>query len=325
MLELSARGYTVVAAVRSLERGRAAAAAATGAAPDVMELDLSDLASVRAFAAAFRAKYGRCDVLLNNAGVMSPPERRVTRDNFELQLGVNHLGHALLTSLLLDRVAAAPAGRIINVASSAHLFGSINFDNLQSEGFFGYPALGWAAYGQSKLANVLFSAHPPPPHLPPQRPFRRISCGDACPAARAQRTSSTGGYGARCDSPRRAPALLVTRPTPVRARALRRASRTSTATRSTRASSRQSCRAICRRAPHTAARPPRPGRHGMASQCPTGNSLLNPPPRLQISTNFWPLLNTFSFLLTAKQGAAGHIKRAPRRRSAPSLRRRACR
>jgi retinol dehydrogenase-12 len=159
-LELSRDfGFTVVAACRSLARGEAAAkdVAAAGGAMDVLELDLGSFASVAAFADAFKAKYGRCDVLLNNAGIMAPPSRQLTVDGHEVQLQVNHLGHFLLTDLLLDTLLAAPAARIINVASTAHLFGSINFANLQSEGFFGYPALGWSAYGQSKLANVLFS------------------------------------------------------------------------------------------------------------------------------------------------------------------------
>ena len=70
---------------------------------------------------------------------------------------MNHLGHFLLTSLLMETLLAAPEARVVSVSSTAHLFGSINFGNIQSEGFFGYPALGWAAYGQSKLANVLFA------------------------------------------------------------------------------------------------------------------------------------------------------------------------
>lgn len=81
----------------------------------------------------------------------------MTKDGNETQLGVNHLGHFLLTSLLLDTLLAAPEARVVSVSSTAHLFGSISFDNLQSDGFFGYGALGWAAYGQSKLANLLFA------------------------------------------------------------------------------------------------------------------------------------------------------------------------
>ena len=89
----------------------------------------------------------------------APPTRTVTSDGHETQFGVNHLGHFLLTSLLLDELLAAPDGaRVVSVSSTAHLFGGINFSNIQSEGgFFGYPALGFAAYGQSKLANLLFA------------------------------------------------------------------------------------------------------------------------------------------------------------------------
>ena len=163
-LELSRdKQCRVVGAVRSLARGEAAATELREAGGDmaVMELDLASFASVRAFAAAFKEAYGGSVgggfVLLNNAGIMAPPSRTLTVDGHEAQLGVNHLGHYLLTDLLMDTLVAAPAARIINVASTAHLFGSIRFDNLQSEGFFGYPALGWSAYGQSKLCNILFT------------------------------------------------------------------------------------------------------------------------------------------------------------------------
>ena len=87
----------------------------------------------------------------------APPSRTLTEDGHEAQLGVNHLGHFLLTSLLMEPLLAAPEARIVSVSSTAHLFGIVNFENLQSEGFFGYPALGWAAYGQSKLCNLLFA------------------------------------------------------------------------------------------------------------------------------------------------------------------------
>jgi retinol dehydrogenase-12 len=159
-LELSRKGFRVVGACRSRERGEAAARelAAAGGGMDVMELDLASFASVRAFAGAFEEQYGgRCDVLINNAGIMAPPSRTLTADGHEVQLGVNHLGHYLLTELLLEALLAAPHARVVSVASTAHLWGSIRFENLQSEGFLGYPALGWAAYGQSKLANVLFA------------------------------------------------------------------------------------------------------------------------------------------------------------------------
>ena len=108
-------------------------------------LDLADLASVHAFADAWE---GDLDVLVNNAGVMAVPERR-TKDGFELQLGTNHLGHFALTNLLLPHVR----DRVVVVASGAHRMGSIHLDDLNWERH-GYSR--WRAYGQSKLANLLF-------------------------------------------------------------------------------------------------------------------------------------------------------------------------
>jgi NAD(P)-dependent dehydrogenase (short-subunit alcohol dehydrogenase family) len=117
-----------------------------------MTLDVGDLSSVREFAAAFKAKYDRLDILLNNAGLMAIP-RQETADGFEMQLGVNHLGHFALTGLLLDLIVKTPNARIHNVSSTAGLTGSINFDDLNSEKSYGR----WAAYCQSKLANVFFA------------------------------------------------------------------------------------------------------------------------------------------------------------------------
>ena len=157
-LELSRAGWSVVGACRSVERGEAAARelAAQGGGMTVMALDLASLASVRSFAAAFQERHSSLDVLVCNAGVMSPPERRLTEDGFELQFQTNHLGHYLLTSLLLKTLLGAPAARVVNVDSSAHLWGSTDLAAaVRCDGFFGYPALGWAAYGTSKLANVL--------------------------------------------------------------------------------------------------------------------------------------------------------------------------
>jgi protochlorophyllide reductase len=107
---------------------------------------------VRAFAAAFKEKYDRLDILLNNAGVMAIP-RQETPDGFEMQLGVNHLGHFALTGLLLDVISRTPNARIHNVSSSANYTGTINFDDLMGEQKYSR----WAAYGQSKLANVIFT------------------------------------------------------------------------------------------------------------------------------------------------------------------------
>ena len=144
--ELGRAGARVVLAVRDVAKGEAAAAAIDGDT-EVRVLDLADLASVHAFADAWE---GDLDVLVNNAGVMAVPERR-TQDGFELQLGTNHLGHFALTNLLLPRVH----DRVVVVASGAHRFGSIDLDDLNWERR-GYSR--WRAYGQSKLANLLFMA-----------------------------------------------------------------------------------------------------------------------------------------------------------------------
>ena len=97
-----------------------------------MELDLSDLPSVSAFADAFRAKHSRLDLLINNAGIMMPPYGQ-TAQGFETQFGVNHLGHFALTGALLDLVTSTPGARIVTVSSVAHYFGKINFSDLNGE------------------------------------------------------------------------------------------------------------------------------------------------------------------------------------------------
>ncbi len=136
----------VVLAVRDLEKGQAAAATMPGET-EVRQLDLASLASVRAFAAGWE---GDIDLLINNAGVMTPPPTR-TVDGFELQFGTNHLGHFALTNLLLTHVVS----RVVTVSSAGHRLGSIDFDDLSWERKR-YSA--WRAYGQSKLANLLFTA-----------------------------------------------------------------------------------------------------------------------------------------------------------------------
>jgi NAD(P)-dependent dehydrogenase (short-subunit alcohol dehydrogenase family) len=143
---MAGAGARVVLAVRSTEKGRAAAAAMPGET-EVRQLDLASLASVRDFASGWD---GEIDLLINNAGVMVPPLSR-TAEGFELQFGTNHLGHFALTNLLLDRVT----GRVVNVSSTGHRMGRIDFDDLNWERK-SYSA--WRAYGQSKLANLLFTA-----------------------------------------------------------------------------------------------------------------------------------------------------------------------
>jgi NAD(P)-dependent dehydrogenase (short-subunit alcohol dehydrogenase family) len=154
---LARAGYRVIMLCRSAERGKEAfeavkAAVGSGAEKIELELcDLANLASIRDFAARLHNKIGALHVLVNNAGVISP-KRRETADGFELQLGVNHLGHFLLTNLVLDLVESA-RGRIVVVASGAHKAGRIHWDDLQLKK--SYSVFG--AYGQAKLANILFT------------------------------------------------------------------------------------------------------------------------------------------------------------------------
>ena len=155
---LLARGATVVLGCRSRSRAEAArrellsAQAGAGGAVDVLELELADLSAVRRAAAELADRYGRLDLLINNAGLMAPP-RLLTRDGFEMQLGVNHLGHFALTLALLPLLRGRPDSRVVTVTSGAQYFGRIRFDDLQGERRYDR----WAAYGQSKLANVMFA------------------------------------------------------------------------------------------------------------------------------------------------------------------------
>ena len=124
---LAAHGAAVVLAVRAVSKGEAAAADIRSSAPGsdvaVQELDLASLASIRDAAAALRERHARIDLLVNNAGVMWTP-RSTTEDGFELQFGVNHLGHFAFTGLLLDRLLAVAGSRVVTVSSVAHRFRS---------------------------------------------------------------------------------------------------------------------------------------------------------------------------------------------------------
>lgn len=155
--ELANKGAWVIMACRDLDKGRVAMenilAETAGAAVSVEQLDLSDLRNVEAFAARFSEQHDRLDLLILNAGVMVPPESK-TAQGFELQFGVNHLGHFALTGALLPLVQATDGSRIVVVSSTAATRGAIDFDDLQFEKR-GYQP--WPAYGQSKLANQLFT------------------------------------------------------------------------------------------------------------------------------------------------------------------------
>lgn len=179
--ELAGAGARVVLACRDTDSGETAAAtirgAASGADVGVMRLDLADLSSVRAFAREYRrgntgssaepggsaedaaedaaqdaTEDARLDLLVNNGGVMAVPYR-TTADGFELQFGINHLGHFALTGLLLPALLSRPAPRVVTVTSSLHRIGRIDFADVHAQR--GYRK--WRAYGQSKLANLLFT------------------------------------------------------------------------------------------------------------------------------------------------------------------------
>lgn len=154
---LAARGATVLLACRSVENGLAAReellrATRLSGTILVHHLDLADLASVAAVAATVCERYGRLDLLINNAGVMATP-RMLTRNGFELQFGTNHLGHFALTLALLPLLRDRPGARVVTVSSIAQHFARIAFDDLQGERRYDR----WAAYNQSKLANMMFA------------------------------------------------------------------------------------------------------------------------------------------------------------------------
>jgi NAD(P)-dependent dehydrogenase (short-subunit alcohol dehydrogenase family) len=156
-LELASRGADVVLAGRNAEKGAQSVRRILAEAPEAKirfeDLDLANLASIAAFAKRMGAAHSRLDILVNNAGVMTPPARRTTADGFELQFGTNHLGHFALTAGLLPLLRAANRARVTTVSSGMHRIGRINFDDLQSEKHY-RPI---AAYGQSKLANLIFA------------------------------------------------------------------------------------------------------------------------------------------------------------------------
>lgn len=150
-------GATVVITARDEAKGNAAIAAinqkAAIAPVRLLLLDLASFASVREAARQFLREYPCLDVLINNAGVFSA-RLEYTQEGFESQFGVNHLGPFLFSHLLLPALLAAPAPRLVNVASKAHYAGRIDFDDLRGEKRSSY---GWSAYARSKLANVLFT------------------------------------------------------------------------------------------------------------------------------------------------------------------------
>lgn len=153
---LAGAGARVLMACRSEAKASEAIASIRAAQPsarlDFVALDLASLASVRRAAEQVRAEHAKLDLLINNGGVMAVPYK-LTEDGFEQQIGVNHFGHFALTGLLLDRLLAAPAARVVAVTSLAHRLGRIRFEDIDSRQRYRK----WEAYGQSKLANLLFA------------------------------------------------------------------------------------------------------------------------------------------------------------------------
>lgn len=158
---LSSLGANVIMAVRNLSKGADAVTMIKSKHPNarltLMQLDLADMESIREFSEAFHKQYQQLDILINNAGIMDPASREITKQNFEVQFGVNHLGHFLLTGLLLDIIKKTPKSRIVIQSSVTHKLAyykpDIYFDDLNWEK--SYVSL--HAYAQSKLANLLFA------------------------------------------------------------------------------------------------------------------------------------------------------------------------
>lgn len=153
---LARKSATVILACRNKDKGKAAVRQIRQEYPEakaeLLQVDLSELASVRRFADEFTSHYDRLDILINNAGIMATPFVK-TADGFELQFATNHLGHFALTGLLLACIIRVPQARVVTVSSWGHHFGVIDFDNLNAEKNYD-PG---RAYAQSKLANLLFT------------------------------------------------------------------------------------------------------------------------------------------------------------------------
>lgn len=151
-------GASVVLASRNSQKGEDAKAEILKEFPagkiEVLELDLMDLESIGAFVKQFEEKFDRLDVLLNNAGIMTTPYFK-TKDGFEGQMGTNHLGHFALTAQLMNMIKSTQGSRVVNVSSSGHQFGKMDFENLLFEDGKNYSPM--KAYGRSKLANLLFT------------------------------------------------------------------------------------------------------------------------------------------------------------------------
>jgi len=155
-LELAKKGAHVIMACRNKKKGNLAASRILNQVPsallDVMSLDLASFSSIRFFAGNFSKKYNQLDILVNNAGVMALPKMK-TADGFEMQFGTNHLGHFALTALLFPILKKTVNSRVVTLSSLMHKMGKILFADLNRENSYAK----WKAYGQSKLANLMFA------------------------------------------------------------------------------------------------------------------------------------------------------------------------
>jgi protochlorophyllide reductase len=155
---LAASGAKVLMACRNLDKAEQAAESVRADHPrgavEVWQLDLASMASIDACAAAVCESESHLDLLINNAGLMAVDETR-TEDGFEMQFGVNHLGHFVLTGQLAPLIRATPGSRIISMSSMGHRAGRMHFDDLMYER---HRYRRWPAYFQNKLANLLFTA-----------------------------------------------------------------------------------------------------------------------------------------------------------------------
>lgn len=154
---LAAHGAHVVMGCRNPEKARRAVDDLENdlerSSLEVLDLDLSDLTSVRRAAARVTSEHARLDLLINNAGVMGAPYRQ-TADGFELQMATNHLGHFALTGLLLDRLLTSGRSRVVTVSSNMHRTGHLRLNDVAGSTAHNR----WVTYGTSKLANLLFVA-----------------------------------------------------------------------------------------------------------------------------------------------------------------------
>ena len=149
---LSSVGASIVIGARDVAKAKAAVSQIKGV--EVYELDLAEPVSVDDFAEKYRRSFHRCDILINNAGIMATPLFRNSQ-GYEMQFATNHLGHFRLTACLLTELCQS-RGRVVNLSSLGHRFSGIIFDD---PNFFHHPYEKWIAYGQSKTANSLFSVH----------------------------------------------------------------------------------------------------------------------------------------------------------------------